>query len=374
MEKPVEEAEVDFLSPIVDDEQDCKKANDPEKLKQRAERGEQQFSCMASVSTKKEKLERGKGGRGKPGDIEAAFAPVPNPAADCTTTGTWWYGRKQFCLISVITVNVNEVPSGRLLGQARWRVMHSSGFDPRSATWHNPSSWTLEQAWHAGNRNWVPDVLTKAENRCTGCTGQSVGNPTAPGQRLALGQTIFGNNNLSDNPGPQVVNPNIDVHWDDFINCIACGVPVLYRWRFPLKVRCDFQTPVNGNPGCAIPAFSGAPEATWRASGTRAPAARTRRGSRTNGSSPPTRSSSPSRSLRSMAEQRFAWLDNLVEWCPLRLIFAEGRPWQDMLATGFGLDPTTAVTRSLEDQVQDPPDQPTIRAGEHQGWGYTVQT
>ncbi|MGH9223065.1 MAG: hypothetical protein ACRD2W_04620 [Acidimicrobiales bacterium] len=75
-----------------------------------------------------------------------------------------------------------------------------------------------------------------------------------------------------------------------------------------------------------------------------------------------------------MAEERFAWLDNLVQWCTLRLMFATGRSWQDMLATVFGLDPARAVGRSLDDQVEDPPDRPTIRAGEHQGWGYTVQT
>lgn len=71
--------------------------------------------------------------------------------------------------------------------------------------------------------------------------------------------------------------------------------------------------------------------------------------------------------------QDFAWFQDLISWCRnLRVLFAKGRSWQEVLEA-FGLDPAAAGEESLRDQAH-PTDQPTVRAGEHQGWGYTVQT
>ena len=56
----------------------------------------------------------------------------------------------------------------------------------------------------------------------------------------------------------------------------------------------------------------------------------------------------------------------------LRILFARDRSWQKMLAS-FGLDPSAARGETLEAQVEHP-DRPTVRAGEHGEWGYTVET
>lgn len=70
----------------------------------------------------------------------------------------------------------------------------------------------------------------------------------------------------------------------------------------------------------------------------------------------------------------FTWFDRLITGIhTLRLVFAKGQSWQDMLAVGFDLDPTAATTETLDEQTSHL-DQATIRAGEYQGWGYIVQT
>lgn len=71
-------------------------------------------------------------------------------------------------------------------------------------------------------------------------------------------------------------------------------------------------------------------------------------------------------------QEDLAWFQNAGAWCRnLRLLFARGRSWQEMLEA-FGLDPAAADNETLRDQARS--DHPTVRAGEHQGWGYGVQT
>lgn len=70
----------------------------------------------------------------------------------------------------------------------------------------------------------------------------------------------------------------------------------------------------------------------------------------------------------------FTWFDRLLKGVhTLRVVFARGLSWQDVLVVGFGLDPTTATSETLDDQLSHPDDD-TVRAGERDGWGYTVQT
>lgn len=70
----------------------------------------------------------------------------------------------------------------------------------------------------------------------------------------------------------------------------------------------------------------------------------------------------------------FSWFDRLLNGIhTLRLVFATGQSAQDMLlVVAFNLSPPT-TTETLDDQGSHP-DQATIRAGEHDGWGYAVQT
>lgn len=75
-----------------------------------------------------------------------------------------------------------------------------------------------------------------------------------------------------------------------------------------------------------------------------------------------------------MAEpEDFAWFEEHLAWChALRILFAKGRSWQQMVQA-FGLDPAAAREETLLEQGY-PKDSPTVRAGEHEGWGYTIQT
>jgi hypothetical protein len=55
----------------------------------------------------------------------------------------------------------------------------------------------------------------------------------------------------------------------------------------------------------------------------------------------------------------------------LGLTFARGLASEQMLA-GLGLSPQNLVYRTFEEEGADP-DQPRVRVGEHEGWGYAVE-
>lgn len=70
--------------------------------------------------------------------------------------------------------------------------------------------------------------------------------------------------------------------------------------------------------------------------------------------------------------ENFAWFEGLLtRYLSLRIVLIKGRSWREVL-NAFGLDPASAVEETLQAQMGHP-DQPTVRAGEHEGWAYAIQ-
>lgn len=222
------------------------------RVSEMARAGAERAICVESIGPVGSKAPGDGGPRGGGGDGVEAFAPTPNPSSLCTSTNEWRYNRLAFCIVAYkVRINTIRTDNGAIVGNADWTIMHSSGLDAYGTTWTNPSSWEITFKWGQ-----AADILTKADSRCSGCTGMSYANPVGPGITIGLNQTVRGQNNLSDNPAPGTVNPNIDVYWQDFISCSGCATPALLNYRFPLKVRCDNVSGINGAAGCVVPTFT----------------------------------------------------------------------------------------------------------------------
>lgn len=219
-----------------------------------AKAGADRTICVESIGPVGGKLPGAGGSRG--GGVEA-FAPYPNPTSLCTSTNEWRYNRLAFCLAAYnVVINTIRTDNGQVIGTATWTIIHSSGLDAYSTTWNNPSSWTV-----TAKTGQAADILQKADSRCSGCTGANYNNPVFGPIVMGLNQQVNGQNTLSDNTAPGAINPNIDVYWQDFITCSGCVSSAILNYQFPLKVRCDAVSGVNGSAGCVVPSFT--PEAQF---------------------------------------------------------------------------------------------------------------
>ena len=166
----------------------------------------------------------------------------------------WVYERNYDCVIFTnVLWSTYNTQTGALLATASYNEQYASGLDAYSGTWNNYESLYMQS--ESGAASDVPDILAGFTNGCGGCSGVTTQYPFATPQVIPYQHAVASNDNLSDNPAPDAVDGSIGVDWIYSIDCGSCVSAGSSTITSPLGVRCDFQSGVNGYPGCVIPTF-----------------------------------------------------------------------------------------------------------------------
>lgn len=211
-----------------------------------AAQGVANVSCVASLSASAN-------GSNTPSAAGAQPAASGNNAADqCALNdevNVWYYAREWFCFIDEgAVVNTIDTSNGAVIGQANYAINHASGFDPRSGTWDNFTSFYINSEWGDAS-----DIVYST-SQCGGCNWDQVGYPLAGPTTVPLQKAVVGDNALADNPAPGAIDGGISVYWNDEFKS-PDSTPGFLTYTSPIAVRCDAQANTGAAQGCAIPSY-----------------------------------------------------------------------------------------------------------------------
>jgi hypothetical protein len=176
---------------------------------------------------------------------------------DCAVqdvTNSWLYYRNADCIIVTDDLwETHNLQTGALEGTASYSETYASGYDAYSPVFNNFDSFYMTS--ESGPPEYVPDILEQVQNSCLACGATNVTYPFSSPTVLPYQKAVYATDNLADNPAAGVVHNNLQVAWQIIIGCSGCSENGYETFTFPLAVRCDFQSGVNGYAGCVVPAY-----------------------------------------------------------------------------------------------------------------------